>query len=220
MIFLARSGSEHSGSPKFPEELEVAGGRWKWQEAVNHKCTSAALQRLSYLPIWYEPFLRAMVTSKAQREQTELRRKLYTGRARAANGRGGNKIPEADLVPLWWDFLDKETTPTASNRPKLCLADVQDLLEKSETPRFNTLMPRTLSERELIKIKEWLDKAHKKQEARQWRVKIKEWLDKAHKKVSWNVLTEDAKSDADRLQIPRSVFDRGRTGAVQGPYRG
>ena len=78
---------------------------------------------------------------------------------------GGNEISEAELVRLWWSFLDNESTPTAYNRPKLCVPDVQAMVELGETPRFNTLTPRTLSEAELVRIKDWIGKAHEKQVA-------------------------------------------------------
>jgi hypothetical protein len=84
-----------------------------------------------------------------------MRRKLYTGRARAANDRGGNEIPAAELAQLWSCFLDEELKLA---RSKLCLADVQDMLERGETPRFNTLVPRTVSGEELANISEWCDK--------------------------------------------------------------
>ena len=78
---------------------------------------------------------------------------------------GGNEISEAELVRLWWSFLDNESTPTAYNRPKLCVPDVQAMVELGETPRFNALTPRTLSEAELVRIKDWIGKAHEKQVA-------------------------------------------------------
>ena len=94
-----------------------------------------------------------------QRDHSELRRKLYTGKSRVVSGWGGSEIPAAELAQLWSRFLDEELNLA---RSKLCLADVQGMLEQGKTPRFNTLIPRTLSERELVEIKEWLDKAQGK----------------------------------------------------------
>ena len=106
----------------------------------------------NFLPL--QPPLLAMPTT-TQRDHTEMRRKLYTGRARAANDRGGNEIPAAELAQLWSCFLDEELKLA---RSKLCLADVQDMLERGETPRFNTLVPRIVSGEELANISEWCDK--------------------------------------------------------------
>ena len=43
---------------------------------------------------------RAM-TTPAQRERTQLRTKLYTGRQIPSKGRGGGDIDESDLLQMW-----------------------------------------------------------------------------------------------------------------------
>ena len=84
------------------------------------------------------------------------RQKLYTGQTRVVNGRGGGPVPEPDLIETWPVYLDAEL---AAPKPTISLPDVADMLEAKQTPTYNAMKPRALSEAELAVIKTWYEKA-------------------------------------------------------------
>ena len=100
------------------------------------------------------------MTTPAQRERTQLRTKLYTGRQIPNKGRGGGDIDESDLLQMWPKYLDMERS--AAKRT-LSLPDVAAMLENQQTPVFNALQPRPLSEREVAVIRAWHSKAEEQQ---------------------------------------------------------
>ena len=100
------------------------------------------------------------MTTPAQRERTQLRTKLYTGRQIPNKGRGGGDIDESDLLQMWPKHLDMERS--AAKRT-LSLPDVAAMLENQQTPVFNALQPRPLSEREVAVIRAWHSKAEEQQ---------------------------------------------------------
>ena len=100
------------------------------------------------------------MTTPAQRERTQLRTKLYTGRQIPSKGRGGGDIDESDLLQMWPKYLDMERS--AAKRT-LSLPDVAAMLENQQTPVFNALQPRPLSEREVAVIRAWHSKAEEQQ---------------------------------------------------------
>ena len=100
--------------------------------------------------------------------RNELRIKLYTGRTKVANGRGGAPIPEScaderkpGLVEMWPKYL---TSELAASNPTLSLPDVAAMLEHRETPKYNAMVPRLLADAEVTVIQAWYDAA-KRQEA-------------------------------------------------------
>ena len=100
------------------------------------------------------------MTTPAQRERTQLRTKLFTGRQIRSKGRGGGDIDESDLLQMWPKYLDMERS--AAKRT-LSLPDVAAMLENQQTPVFNALQPRPLSEREVAVIRAWHSKAEEQQ---------------------------------------------------------
>ena len=103
----------------------------------------------------------------AQRERTQLRKKLYTGRMIPANGRGGLAIPESSpdgarpgLVQLWPTYLDSER---AAARPTLTMVGVSGMLDQEQTPAFKGFTPRMLSSGEVAVISTWHQTVHQQE---------------------------------------------------------
>ena len=89
------------------------------------------------------------MTTAAQRERTDLRQKLYTGRMTPGSGRGGLEIPVSSRdarrpgrVQLWPTYLDHERTAA---KPTLTLVGVKAMLEEKHTPAFKAFARRPLS---------------------------------------------------------------------------
>ena len=74
------------------------------------------------------------MTILAQRERTQLRTKLYTGRQIPNKGRGGGDIDESDLLQMWPKFLDMERSAA---KPSLTLPGIAAMLEARQTPAFH-----------------------------------------------------------------------------------
>ena len=97
-----------------------------------------------------------MVATEERNIRNELRMKLYTGRTRVVNGRGGAPIPEScadekkpGLIEMWPKYLASERT---ASKLTLWLPDVAAMLEQRATPRYNAMVPRPLSDPEVVVI--------------------------------------------------------------------
>ena len=108
------------------------------------------------------------MTTAAQRERTDLRQKLYTGRMTPGSGRGGLEIPESSCdarrpgrVQLWPTYLDHERTAA---KPTLTLVGVKEMLDEEKTPAFKGFAPRPLSSGEVDVILAWYQKAQQQEE--------------------------------------------------------
>ena len=82
--------------------------------------------------------LATMATTPAQRERTEMRRKLHTAQHRVVDGRGGGPVSESyskdgkpGLVQLWPQFLDADF---AAAKPTLSIPDVEHMIKQRKTP--------------------------------------------------------------------------------------
>ena len=105
----------------------------------------------------------------AQRERTQMRQVLYTGKHRAADGRGGpvaesqSRDGKPGLIQLWPQYLDAEF---AAAKPTLTMPDVRCMIEQVATPRYHNMDSRPLADAEVEVIKAWYDAALSEQTAR------------------------------------------------------
>ena len=109
-----------------------------------------------------------MNAKQFQNMRNEFRIKLFTGCTKLLVGRGGAPIPEScaderkpGLVEMWPQYL---TSERAASKPTLSLPDVAAMLEHRETPKYNTMVPRLLTDAEVTAIQAWYDAA-KREEA-------------------------------------------------------
>ena len=105
----------------------------------------------------------ASMTTADRFERTALRIKLYTCHTLVRYGRGGARIPESyadeskpGLVQMWPKYL---TSELAASKPTLSLPDVAAMLEHRETPKYNAMVPRDLSDAEVSAIQAWFSAA-------------------------------------------------------------
>ena len=60
-------------------------------------------------------------------DRKNARQKLYTGRTKMANDRGGHPVLEPELLALWPQYLSNEI---AAARPAIFLPDVENMLQQ------------------------------------------------------------------------------------------